>query len=674
MERSPANPATSPDPDTSILTGRGLFRTTPYAEECPSLAYRPDIDGLRAIAVLAVVAYHAFPHRVEGGFVGVDIFFVISGYLISRILFSQIEEHRFRFSEFYKRRIVRLFPALIAVIATCSAVGWLVLLPHEFAQLGRHVAASSAFVANLALWSEAGYFDNAASGKPLLHLWSLGIEEQFYIVWPILLGLLWKGPARLFRLTLLLAGGSFLYSLHATYTDPVAAYYSPFSRWFELMAGGLSGYSSRHRTGKHNPFPNLQATLGAVLILLALLLVNERRPFPGGWVMLPVGGALLLISAGPRAWLNRTLLSHPVAVGIGLISYPLYLWHWPILSFANILTENSTTGSFRLLLVGISGLLALITHLALEKPVKAVRESAFKPLVAALGLLFLLALPISSGHLPPRNNTGGLDAITTAIGDWEFPRHLEPFRVAGQNFHRTGRGQRTVLLIGDSHLEQYSPRIVNILDASKESQSVVFATFGGCPPLPIGTEIGSKCPDLRRAAMAYATRPEIATIVIGAAWNLYLDANANNPYLLHHAGGSFPLNTPEGVSVALRLLEGYLRSFPADKKRFLLIDNPAGNDFSPAGRLIGNRLAGTLRLSEAFRSVPAKESQLALRHRMIDLARDTGTLVIDPFPVLCTPEGCRTTTANGTPIYKDSGHLRPFFVREAADYLDIILQ
>ena len=161
--------------------------------------YRPDIDGLRAVAVLAVVFYHAFPVWLKGGFIGVDVFFVISGYLISIIIFKNLESGSFRFSEFYGRRIKRIFPALILVLGSCCLFGWFVLFPDEYSQLGKHLAGGSAFISNIVLWDESGYFDTSAEIKPFLHLWSLGIEEQFYILWPLVLWLAWKKRAKIGR-------------------------------------------------------------------------------------------------------------------------------------------------------------------------------------------------------------------------------------------------------------------------------------------------------------------------------------------------------------------------------------------------------------------------------------------------------------------------------------------
>jgi len=222
----------------------------PYSPEQSDLThpkYRADIDGLRAIAVLSVVGYHAFPNWIKGGFVGVDIFFVISGYLISGIIIGNLENGTFSFAEFYARRVKRIFPALILVMAACYSFGWMTLLPDEFKQLGKHIAAGAGFVSNLFFWQEAGYFDHAAQTKPLLHLWSLGVEEQFYIIWPLLLFLAWKRKFNFLSLAISIATISFAFSVKISYGDINQAFYSPVSRFWELMTGGILAYMNLHK-------------------------------------------------------------------------------------------------------------------------------------------------------------------------------------------------------------------------------------------------------------------------------------------------------------------------------------------------------------------------------------------------------------------------------------------
>jgi len=318
-------------------------------------AYRPDIDGLRAVAVLSVIAYHAFPNLLTGGFVGVDIFFVISGFLISSIIFNGLEQHRFSFVEFYARRIRRIFPALALVLVCCLGYGWLVLLPDEFRQLGKHTLAGAGFVSNLVLNSEAGYFDTAAELKPLLHLWSLGIEEQYYIVWPLLLIFAFKRGNNLRWLIVAIVMLSFSINLAKIGRHPVSAFFLPQSRFWELLVGSSLAYlavfkqaplfaswrnqfAARLPIGLQSEIHNLRAIAGGLLIMAALFGLDRTQPYPGWRALLPTLGALLVISAGPAAWVNRNILAHPAMVFVGLISYPLYLWNWPLLVFPRIVS------------------------------------------------------------------------------------------------------------------------------------------------------------------------------------------------------------------------------------------------------------------------------------------------------------------------------------------------
>ncbi|MET0265274.1 MAG: acyltransferase, partial [Duganella sp.] len=322
--------------------------------------YRPDIDGLRAIAVLAVVAFHAFPNIVKGGFIGVDVFFVISGYLISLIIFENLDQGTFSFTEFYTRRVKRIFPALILVLVACFAFGWFALPADDFKQLGKHIAAGAGFISNFVLWNEAGYFDNSAETKPLLHLWSLGIEEQFYIVWPLLLWCAWKRKFNLLTITVLVAIISFFLNVKGVKADATATFYSPQTRFWELLSGSLlawfvvykneslqhvfskvDGFLAsliyRDRQAEGKTLANVLGFAGAFLLAYGFWRINKELNFPGKWALVPVVGTVSIIMAGADAWINRIILSNKIAVWIGLISFPLYLWHWPLLSFARMI-------------------------------------------------------------------------------------------------------------------------------------------------------------------------------------------------------------------------------------------------------------------------------------------------------------------------------------------------
>jgi peptidoglycan/LPS O-acetylase OafA/YrhL len=359
--------------------------------------YRADIDGLRALAVLSVVIYHAFPTRLAGGFIGVDIFFVISGFLISTIIFTNLQSGSFSYLEFYQRRVRRIFPALMIVLLACLGLGWFGLLAGEYQQVGRHTLGGIGFISNLMLWSEAGYdyFNTASESKPLLHLWSLAIEEQFYLIWPLLLVLLWKHRWNFTGVAWSIGLVSFAFNVLSFPEHAQAAFYSPLSRFWELMVGGLLAHALMYKADSMARYANAQSALGMVLIVAGLAFVNSERAFPGWWALLPTVGAALLISAGPLAWLNRVALSSPVAVWFGKISYPLYLWHWPLLSLAMLWNNEETpAGPVRLGLVLLAIALAWLTYKFVELPIRVGNHGSTPQLIGAFCLVGLLATPI----------------------------------------------------------------------------------------------------------------------------------------------------------------------------------------------------------------------------------------------------------------------------------------
>lgn len=333
--------------------------------------YRADIDGLRAVAILPVVLYHAFPQVLTGGFIGVDIFFVISGFLISSIIFENLDKDRFSFSEFYVRRVKRIFPALLLVLAACYSFGWFALLADEYRQLGKHIAAGAGFVSNLLLIGEADYFDPAGETKPLLHLWSLGIEEQYYIVWPLFVWLLWKKRLALIPTIIVFALASFAINIFEVHRDIAVAFYSPQTRFWELLCGSLLAwfFFSTKNTGERI-WSNTASISGAILIACGLWFINPEMRFPGAWAALPVFGTSLLIYAGPKAVVNRYVLSNPLMKWFGWISFPLYLWHWPLLAFARMLYGATPSMGVRIGLMIASVVLAWITYQFVEQPIR----------------------------------------------------------------------------------------------------------------------------------------------------------------------------------------------------------------------------------------------------------------------------------------------------------------
>jgi peptidoglycan/LPS O-acetylase OafA/YrhL len=345
----------------------------------PTAAYRSDIDGLRAVAIVSVLFFHAFPRLFPGGFIGVDVFFVISGFLITGNIYRGIESGSFTISGFYLRRVRRIFPALLLLLACCLIAGWVLLTPGEFKQLGKHTAAAAGFASNFFYWAESGYFDSAASSKPLLHLWSLGIEEQFYLLWPLCIVISQrKGKTREFAIAVICI--SFLGCVLTTAPLSSGAFYSPATRMWQLALGGVLALAGGKRkkgadgavaadwTSGQSWLPELGSLGGLALIAAAVLAFDATTPYPGWKALLPTLGAALVIAAGRSAFLNRCLLSHPLMVFVGLISYPLYLWHWPLFSFAHILGLGIVSTKLTIGLLLASVVLATGTYLLLEQP------------------------------------------------------------------------------------------------------------------------------------------------------------------------------------------------------------------------------------------------------------------------------------------------------------------
>lgn len=480
--------------------------------------YRPDIDGLRAVAVGSVLLFHAFPSLLPGGFIGVDVFFVISGFLISTILFNSLEQGRFNLADFYGRRVRRIFPALILVLVFCYAFGWFVLLADEYKQLGSTIAAGAGFSANFLLWAQTGYFDNAAETKPLLHLWSLGIEEQFYVFWPLLLALVHKRSWHFLPIAITLGLLSFGVNVYLIDRDPAAAFYSPLARVWELMIGSILAYLSLHRPHLISMHRELQAWAGIALLLTGFVLLDSKRAFPGWWALLPAWGGLLLLSAGPKAWFNRTVLNSKPMIWIGLISYPLYLWHWPLLSFARIHYGEEPPLEVRVATLIGSVVLATSTYLVIEKHVRSPEHQTLKACWLAI-LMCVVGFggfhAYHSGGLQERMQARNdfIQYFESTYPDWSYFQRInlaDEWRIEcgffdGRKYFAEGHLEggttnsrpvpslapkcytrdlsmpRSVLLWGDSHAQALAP---GLHDFMPNSWQVLQVTSSACPPSP----------------------------------------------------------------------------------------------------------------------------------------------------------------------------------------------
>lgn len=502
--------------------------------------YRPDIDGLRAIAVLSVIGFHAF--GVSGGFTGVDIFFVISGFLISTIIFENLEKNSFSFSEFYQRRIRRIFPSLLLVLLACLIVGWFTLFADEYQELGKHVVSGAGFISNLVLWSESGYFDGAAEKKPLLHLWSLGVEEQFYVFWPILAYFLWRFRQYFLLLILGLIGISFFLNVWFIHQNGVATFYSPLTRFWELLLGSCLAYLMLYRQAfiaRINTYPNTVGAIGFVLILGAIALFTKNLAFPGWWAVIPVLGACLLIVSGQGSWVGRNLFSNKVLVWFGLISFPLYLWHWPLLVFAKMLGNDS-----RLMIkiaMALAIFLAWLSYRYVEKPIRYGKNQKRNTILLILGMC-LLAIGGSSIYL-----AGG---VTSRIDDGQGGKLAAQYRsqlewpetynssaacrakYGADQYCLVGDDSKppTVALIGDSHANHFYPGLNKYYQ--EHGGNLILLGSGGCPPFfDIDRIPKPPAPNLncyKRTSHLYQfvlNDPQIKKVFIAFLHNLTFDAD-----------------------------------------------------------------------------------------------------------------------------------------------------
>ena len=660
--------------------------------------YRPDIDGLRALAILSVVIFHAFPFSLPGGFVGVDVFFVISGFLISTIIFRSLQRGDFSFAEFYAHRIKRIFPALIIVLMGCYAFGWFALLPDEFKQLGKHMAAGAGFVSNYILWKEAGYFDTTAELKPLLHLWSLAIEEQFYLIYPVLIFIAWRIGLNVLTVILSLGLVSFGLNISWVAINPAQTFFMPQTRFWELLAGSVLAYLQFFKQAKlaawmrrwmfhpvlfRQPpavmkrdviLNDLISVVGLGLIIIALFFVTKSKSFPGWWATLPVTGAFLLILAGGAALVNHFVLANRLMVFVGMISYPLYLWHWPLLSFARIVESGIPSREIRVGAVILSFMLASLTYFLVEKPIRFGRRTWVKTAI----LMVLLTIVGSVGYNAFRRN--GLafrvkefqrvsEQILKAAGEWDYPGKLLTKNLDGiQYFYRPSERQAVTLFVGDSNIEQYWPRVERLIeDGPKRTNGAIFKTGGSCipiPELPFNTQY-SYCASLTEDAIRIMqARPEVDTVVIGAKWTGLT------------AGWSMTRGfnpDTDGYRKALRDLGDYVRRIQALGKRvFLILDIPAGPKFDPKFMLHRDLKFFPKVLSIRSGGEPKAQLDKLAGQLNADLGKigvDAGASVIKPIDFLCDLQ-CPGTDANNFPIYKDMSHLRPAYVRKYAEFID----
>ena len=675
------------------------------------IKYRADIDGLRAIAVLSVVAFHAFPGSITilglnifpfgGGFIGVDVFFVISGYLITSLILKPASTNSFSIVDFYRRRILRIFPALMMVMLSLLLFGYFVMLAPEYAALGKHTMFGASFLANIGYWFEDSYFVADAATKPLQHLWSLGVEEQYYLFWPVIV-ILALNRFDIFKLTLFFIGSSFLFNIYLVFIqdDLTQAFYSPFPRFWELLIGSLLAIyffkkkiDPRGGLSTNRNVNNSISVLGVFFLAIGYMLIREETLFPGMLALLPVIGSMLIIAAGSEGWFNRRVLAMPILVWFGLISYPLYLWHWPIFSFLRIFAGPSGEVSDEIMLaaVALSIFLAWATYRFLEKPIRfGSKDSKNFKAVGLASMIFFIgisgfwvyqkdgnvnysasipdSLQILLEPYPHQRFNDNCDAVYPGWSDNSWACMLSKSEVA------------SVALIGDSHANMYYESLAKHLP----QRSVL--NISGCKMPIMSKKHLEVCSDYQSDVLKLLINSEEIKTVYLTGYFSYL------------ASGSFKYGNIEGRRVAAELESSDRDSFIkngkfvlskllAAKKNIVIIKDIPDAVIRPMDclykedeliwRFRSNNTEGISRFEnqngDQFCSISATEYRDRISpfnqalSKIVEEFSDEIT-VFDPTSLFCDEINCYLIK-NTVPLYFDSDHLTPSGSRIVIDAL-----
>lgn len=607
-------------------------------------SYRPDIDGLRGVAVLSVVLYHYGATWLPGGFTGVDVFFVISGYIITFHSLNRIDLGTFTIRDFYRRRIKRIAPPLMLTVSAVLIFGWLYSTPFEYAELAKSAAAAALGFGNLYFYRNTDYFDQAAETQPLLHTWSLGVEEQFYFVWPLLLWLglpLAAGRSR-FRNALAAAVIlGFFYAVWLTYEDPKTAFYLPHPRAWELGLGALIAFLPKISSYK---LSETLSAIGLVMVACSLLVVREQYPFPGLNAAYACVGAALLVWPKDHAPTCSRLLSLPALQKVGLISYGLYLWHWPLIVFYRQLTLEQKPGFAQV--VGLLLACVAISYLSyrfIERPIILSKRRIARYLTALAGTLVMTSLLIYHWQGVPARLSDTVLAYSAGANDYsqrrpachrtdEFNPPLEQSCLYGDQ-----TATPAFAMWGDSHGVELAEAIGERL--APRQGAILGMTYSSCPPaLNFKAPLQKGCEAFTEKTIDLLVNSEsIQTIFLAAYYEFYLNSPAERAFL-------------NGLTEAITALAA------SGKKIIIIASNPELPGVSipqSAARLamIGkvDRLSVTMREHRAY-SATARSliESLAASHSNI--------IIFDPALALCHGGRC-PLVANGKPLLFDDNHL-----------------
>lgn len=623
--------------------------------------HRSEIDGLRGVAVLAVVLYHA-GFGCPGGYVGVDVFFVISGFLITSLIWQDLEQGRFTFAHFWERRARRIVPALVVVTVAVLIAGWFFLLPGDFANLGGASAAQAVFAANIHYWRDSGYFSCAAEERPLLHTWSLAVEEQFYLIVPFLFWGMFR--TRVLRgragvISLLAAGFicSFAVSLYGVVRSPEAAFFLLPTRAWELLLGALAAFlpPARALPGRRG-LRELFTLAGLVLILVPVLLYTPETPFPGLAALPPCLGTALVIGAnggskgaGPTV-IGAALSMRPL-IFTGLISYSLYLWHWPVLAFSKYPATAPLSLGYRAILLSLGFLLAILSWKYVETPFRerkwgASRKALFSLAGIGLATVFgcgLLCL-VMRGY-PQRFPMPARDLVNaktdTAFNDQLTPEDVRAGKVIPLGA-RDAALRPTVFVWGDSHALAALPAIDTFLReqglagraAAHNSTAPILDWFA---PKKYG--LGPDSIPFNESVFSYIHDQRIPNVILCARWPVYVGCAGIKP-------GSFPAS----------LLATIRRLVAIGSRPWILLEVPAHSFNVP--KVLSLSTVFPTNLAAICAKPAVRNEPSAIPPELLTEIEAAGGGVIDPKPKFLDATGRHyMVQSDGTVLYRDDNHL-----------------
>jgi peptidoglycan/LPS O-acetylase OafA/YrhL len=640
-----------------------------------TVGYRRDIDGLRGIAVLSVVLYHAGVPFLRGGYVGVDVFFVISGYLISALIYRDLIQGTFGLRSFYERRAKRILPALLTVISVFICLGTLLLAPRELEVLSAQSISALASASNILFWLRTSYFGPHAELKPMLMTWSLGVEEQFYLLFPLLLG--WTcvlGRRKLLLSLAALSMVSFAVSIFQVSFYPSASFFLLTSRWWELGLGTILGIYEVSGTGQADGGlavwkREVFGVVGILGVLAGALLYNSTTLFPGAAALLPVVASLMLLSSN-GSWVNRNILSSKVLVGVGLISYSLYLWHWPILSLAQYCSGDALGPVPIACLVAFAFVAATFSYFFVEQPFRrmprtprTIRRFAVASALCCVPAFVLLAgrgwpsrYPVAA-RIEQEAHAPSIAACTAQDGQ------SSPVTTGSCSFIK---GHPTIAIMGDSHAASLNRYLQSALES--RGWSVAQLTKTSCPPLGLVAPSSAErenCVAFNQSSLAEVIKdPNVKTVVLAGYWQTLLPPFAEQGRLVAEGQKAAALTVADSWNnLGEGLNEVVVRLETAGKKVFIVIDSPSLG-FNPLLLTLSDAIAPRRALKKLLwrgdSSGLIPEAEEPDNKRLDTLLRQVAAShhaeVIDLYGTLCDGSTCRYAL-NGRPFFEDPHHL-----------------